>query len=105
MCGTVMRGAVVPLVSKATSRRKRARTAGRKVLPLLSELGAAFGKAARPVLCGGTGVARFLPPSRLATSAAKPSCLLPTGEVQVVLQVRLACASRTHQVRAREQPR
>src|SRR3954471_6407909 len=36
-----------------------ARTDGRKALPSLSEVGAGCGKAARPVLCGGTGVTRF----------------------------------------------
>jgi len=36
-----------------------ARTDGRKVLPSLSEVGAGCGKAARPVLGGGTRVTRF----------------------------------------------
>ncbi len=36
-----------------------ARTDGRKALPSLSEVGAGCGKAARPVLCGGTAVTRF----------------------------------------------
>ena len=36
-----------------------ARTDGCKALPSLSEVGAGCGKAARPVLCGGTGVTRF----------------------------------------------
>ena len=36
-----------------------ARTDGRKAVPSLSEVGAGCGKAARPDLCGGTGVTRF----------------------------------------------
>ena len=36
-----------------------ARTDGCKALPSLSEVGAGCGKAARPDLCGGTGVTRF----------------------------------------------
>ena len=39
--------------------RPGARTDGRKVLPSLSEVGAGCGKAARPVLGGGTRVTRF----------------------------------------------
>ena len=44
---------------------ERVRTAGRKVLPSLSEVGAGCGKAARPVLGGGTRVTRF--PTAIAT--------------------------------------
>ena len=50
-----------------------ARTDGRKALPSLSEVGAGCGKAARPVLGGGTGVTRF--PTAIATS---PSALVAT---------------------------
>src|SRR5271167_1247521 len=44
------------------------RTDGRKVLPLLSEVGAGCGKAARPDLCGGTGATRF--PTAITEMAA-----------------------------------
>ena len=52
---------------------ERVRTAG-KALPSLSEVGAGCGKAARPELCGGTGVTRF--PTAIAIisrQAAAPS--------------------------------
>jgi hypothetical protein len=51
-----------------------ARTDGRKVLPSLSEVGAGCGKAARPVLGGGTRVTRFpnLPPDHMSTNG--PIC-------------------------------
>ena len=45
-----------------------ARTDGCKALPSLSEVGAGCGKAARPVLCGGTGVTRF--PTAIVIPAA-----------------------------------
>src|SRR5438445_13137948 len=47
-----------------------ARTDGRKVLPSLSEVGAGCGKAARPVLGGGTRVTRF--PTAIASSSSSP---------------------------------
>src|SRR4051794_8916883 len=49
-----------------------ARTDGRKALPSPSEVGAGCGKAARPVLCGGTGVTRF--PTAIITEGN--ACLL-----------------------------
>src|ERR1700736_4679318 len=47
-----------------------ARTDGRKVLPSLSEVGAGCGKAARPVLGGGTRVTWF--PTAIASSSLPP---------------------------------
>src|SRR5215212_4673828 len=54
---------------ESVSQTAGARTDGRKALPSLSEVGAGCGKAARPVLCGGTGVTRF--PTAIAKS---PGC-------------------------------
>src|SRR5258708_8470096 len=57
-----------------------ARTDGRKVLPSISEVGAGCGKAARPVLGGGTRVTRF--PTAIANRK------LPTSPPGFPLSVR-----------------